>query len=224
MKTTDTTSARVRQARKHAGLTQRQLADLVGVRQPTLSDLERGESQSSAMLIQIAAACGVNPQWLATGLGEMRGEGSSLESGIEASSAVMMMAPEVSWDQINLFGIGEGDLTGSKLGKSYPVPANAGKRTFVVNVQGESMMPEYSRLHLIFVDPDCILENGDDVVVYVADKKQAILRRYIEEPGSGRMLKALNPAFGTQYEQLDANDKVVGVVVADMRLRKPLSN
>lgn len=214
-----TTSERVRQARKHAGLTQRQLADLVGVRQPTLSDLERGESQSSAMLIQIAAACGVNPNWLATGVGEMQGEGGALESSFEASSAMTMMAPEMSWDRINLIGINGFELAEARPGKSHPMPVNAGRRTFVASVQGESMMPEYSRSHLIFVDPDRPLENGNDIVVYVAEKNEAILRRYIEEPGSGKMLKALNPAFGTQYEQLRDEDRVIGVVVADMRLR-----
>lgn len=62
---------RVKRARKHAGLNQRDLAKAIGITQPSLSELERGESRSSAYLIQIAAACGIDATWLATGQGEM---------------------------------------------------------------------------------------------------------------------------------------------------------
>lgn len=62
---------RVRRARKSAGLTQTQLGDSVGLKQATISDLEQGESRSSAYLVQIASACGVNAHWLASGEGDM---------------------------------------------------------------------------------------------------------------------------------------------------------
>jgi len=62
---------RVRRARKYAKLTQTQLGKAVGVKQATISDLEKGDSRSSAYLIQIAHACGVDSRWLATGKGEM---------------------------------------------------------------------------------------------------------------------------------------------------------
>lgn len=62
---------RVRRARKHAGINQRELAKAIGITQPSLSELERGESRSSAYLIQIASVCRVDATWLATGNGEM---------------------------------------------------------------------------------------------------------------------------------------------------------
>lgn len=58
---------RVREARKKAGLSQQDLADAIGIKQPTLSELERGISTSSTHLISIANACGVSPDWLQTG-------------------------------------------------------------------------------------------------------------------------------------------------------------
>ena len=61
---------RVRRARKKAGLTQKELGDAVGVKQATISGLEKGDSRSSAYLVQIARVCGVNADWLATGNGE----------------------------------------------------------------------------------------------------------------------------------------------------------
>nr|WP_267964128.1 helix-turn-helix transcriptional regulator [Halomonas sp. MCCC 1A11057] len=74
-----TIGERVRRARKYAGLTQKQLAEAVGIRQPTLSDLEKGDSRSSAYLVQIARACKVNADWLATGRGEMEASNNVTE-------------------------------------------------------------------------------------------------------------------------------------------------
>lgn len=62
-----TVGVRVKLARKRANLSQLELAKLIGVKQPTISELERGESQSSAYLIKIAEACNVNPIWLQNG-------------------------------------------------------------------------------------------------------------------------------------------------------------
>lgn len=58
---------RVREARKKAGFSQQELAEKIGVKQPTLSELERGISTSSTHLITIAKVCGVSPDWLQTG-------------------------------------------------------------------------------------------------------------------------------------------------------------
>ncbi|WP_445425198.1 XRE family transcriptional regulator [Alishewanella sp. HL-SH06] len=58
---------RVREARKQAGFSQQDLADKIGVKQPTLSELERGISSSSTHLITIAKVLGVSPDWLQTG-------------------------------------------------------------------------------------------------------------------------------------------------------------
>lgn len=62
---------RMKQARKHAGLTQKDLAAAVGVSQPVISQLESGENLQSVHLLKIAHACRVNPAWLAEGVGEM---------------------------------------------------------------------------------------------------------------------------------------------------------
>ena len=62
---------RIKAARKHAQLTQVELAKLVGIDQTSISDLERGKSQSSSYNARIAAACGINPLWLEDGSGDM---------------------------------------------------------------------------------------------------------------------------------------------------------
>ncbi len=64
-------SERLLKAREHAGLTQDQLAEKSGVKQGTISKIERGESDSSTFTVQLAMACGVRAEWLALESGEM---------------------------------------------------------------------------------------------------------------------------------------------------------
>ncbi|WP_426758398.1 helix-turn-helix transcriptional regulator, partial [Pseudomonas aeruginosa] len=64
---------RIKLARKHADLTQRQLAEAVGVSQPVISQLEKGENLQSVHLLKIANVCGVDPEWLAEGTGRPPG-------------------------------------------------------------------------------------------------------------------------------------------------------
>lgn len=62
---------RLKQARKRAGLSQRDLAERCGLTQPAISELESGKSASTAYAAQIAAALGVSALWLAAGEGNM---------------------------------------------------------------------------------------------------------------------------------------------------------
>lgn len=64
---------RIKLARKHADLTQRQPAEAVGVSQPVISQLEKGENLQSVHLLKIANICGVDPEWLAEGTGQPPG-------------------------------------------------------------------------------------------------------------------------------------------------------
>lgn len=61
---------RIKQARKHAKLTQKQLAPLAGMSQSNLSELET-VAHESGKTVQLAAAMGVDAHWLATGEGSM---------------------------------------------------------------------------------------------------------------------------------------------------------
>lgn len=65
----DTLQTRLVLAREAAGLTQSQVAQKVGMSQPSYSDLESGRSKGSTLLPQIAFVLGVRPYWIATGEG-----------------------------------------------------------------------------------------------------------------------------------------------------------
>lgn len=76
---------RIKQARDYGGLTQKQLAERVGVSQPVISQLERGDNLQSVHLLKIAEVCGVDPSWLSSGSGE--GPSAAVERADSAVSA-----------------------------------------------------------------------------------------------------------------------------------------
>ena len=67
----ETLADRVKTARKHAKLTQSQLAKAINVRQPTISDLESGKQQGTKHLAAIARVCKVSIGWLEQNAGPM---------------------------------------------------------------------------------------------------------------------------------------------------------
>jgi transcriptional regulator with XRE-family HTH domain len=62
---------RLKMARRHKALSQAALAEIVKISQANISKLEIGEANGSEYVVQLAIACGVNPEWLATGAGNM---------------------------------------------------------------------------------------------------------------------------------------------------------
>lgn len=65
-----TLAERIKKARGNR-LTQKELADAVGVSQPMISKLERGVTGETSLLIRIAKATGVRPEWLESEEGPM---------------------------------------------------------------------------------------------------------------------------------------------------------
>lgn len=64
---------RLKLSRKHAGITQAELATRIGngVTQAGISYLEKSEATGSEFTAQFAEACGVRPIWLASEIGPM---------------------------------------------------------------------------------------------------------------------------------------------------------
>lgn len=65
-----TVGDRIAQYRKKRGLSQKELASLSGLKQPTISSLERNEAKDSKKIASIAKALVVSAFWLETGEGE----------------------------------------------------------------------------------------------------------------------------------------------------------
>lgn len=87
---------RLKQARELAKLSQKQLAARAGMSQGNLSELETN-GQGSAMTLQLAAACGVDPRWLATGEGEPYAEATADDAPERLSPWPLERLRESTW-------------------------------------------------------------------------------------------------------------------------------
>ncbi|WGI23659.1 S24 family peptidase [Halomonas alkaliantarctica] len=136
---------------------------------------------------------------------------------IDIAPTMAGMSPEIGWAQAGAWTeVCDIEINPEKY---HPRPSNASPNTFVLRVVGESMLPEYTPGTLIFVDPEKVAENGKDVIAVMTETNEATFKRYIEEPGHGKMLKALNPNWHEPYVKINGNCRVIGVIVADMRIR-----
>lgn len=89
---------RIKHARELAGLNQKELAKLSGIKQPSIAYLEnpKKNAQSSRYTAAIAKACKVNLEWLTTGTGaigkpgtyDMRGTVVPLHTGENMDSPI----------------------------------------------------------------------------------------------------------------------------------------
>ncbi|MHB1098526.1 MAG: helix-turn-helix domain-containing protein [Burkholderiales bacterium] len=90
---------RLKKAREHSGMSQHDLAKRSGVKQVTISKIERGDSKSSTHTVELALACGVRPEWLATGTGDMILGPDSPEVKLKQAIDVLQQIPEHALDE-----------------------------------------------------------------------------------------------------------------------------
>ena len=69
--TKDNFNERFRLALRMSGMSQSQLASIIGVSQPAIQKLVSGATSSTRKVVQIANALNVDPYWLTAGVGEM---------------------------------------------------------------------------------------------------------------------------------------------------------
>lgn len=69
--TKDNFNERFRLALRMSGMSQSQLASIIGVSQPAIQKLVSGATRSTRKTVQIANALNVDPYWLTAGVGEM---------------------------------------------------------------------------------------------------------------------------------------------------------
>ena len=102
-----------------------------------------------------------------------------------------------------------------------PRPPACSESTFALRVKGQSMAPRYEPGLIIYVDPEVVPFDGDDVVAMLTDDNEATFKQYVEEPGGKKMLKARNPGWPEPWVAINGNCQIIGVVIATMWLRTP---
>ncbi len=214
---------RIREAIKLAkenGHTQARIGEIAGVSPQAVGQWPKSGKISNESLSVLARLASRPVEWFYSEVSEPNGLYAVAPSDVAPAPPMKGMCPEISWVQAGHWAEICDINVDPETTHWYPRPHGASEQTFVLRVVGESMMPEYPPGRLIFVDPEQVPLPNDDVVAVMTESNEATFKRLIEEPGSPRMLKALNPAWANPYLEINGNCQIIGVVIADMRMRQ----
>lgn len=178
---------RLKRARKNAGLTQKDIEkNIPNMKQSTYSELERGLSKSTSRIVDLASLFQVNPEWLATGEGEM--------AAINKLSDYVVVGNEnqrasnddyVMIDQYDVAGsCGSGALIGDvtvKGGLAFKRDwINAmnveSKNLATIYAQGDSMSPTIEDGQVLLVDNSAIQPQSTKIYIICIDGQLYIKR------------------------------------------------
>ncbi|WP_409423298.1 MULTISPECIES: LexA family protein [unclassified Pseudoalteromonas] len=197
---------RVKERRKVLGLTQYQLADLVGTAQTSIQKIERGDTKNPRNIEALARALECTPEFLQFGIADNK----NINSNVSPGPTIKATAPLISWVQAGAWS----EITEIKAydAERFMCPVNCSDLTFVLKVQGISMEPKFDEGDLIFVDPEAECIHGSYVVARLDDDNQATFKQLIIE-GGHKFLKAVNPNWPEQLIPINGNCTLVGKVI-----------
>ena len=199
---------------KELGLTQKELAEIVGSTQTTIHRILSGKVLTTTKISELSKALKCDIDWLLNGQGSPYPVG--FDSNIEAVPQKPLGAfPLISWVQAGDWS--DITLTDIHEAEHYPCPIKCSPKTFLLKVIGKSMSPAFNEGELIFVDPEVQALDGKYVVARLDDENQATFKQLIIEDGH-KFLQAANPNWPTPIQPINGNCTIVGVVISAMRL------
>lgn len=215
---------RLKAARKHAGLTQRELAVKAGITQPNISQIESGANLQSAYLNRLALACGVAPQWLSDGIGEMLDKPAADfyliggESNVGETTQPYRKPrgyPLISWVTAGMWEESCDNFNPGDAEEWIESDANAGRCGYWLEVKGLSMYsqqgPSFPPTMRILVQPEGFdLVSGKFYIGRLRSTGETTFKQYVRDSGVG-YLAPLNPTFKT----IEINDdvQIIGRVI-----------
>ena len=201
---------RLKLARKRKGLTQKELAEMSGVSQQLIGQIEKGEVKSTGKIVSLAKACSVSPEWLEKGA----------ESGVLAESNVrelpenfhVVRVPVLTWVQAGPFVESYVDVEPIEY---IALPLKNTRRAYCLIVEGDSMVgppgsDSYPPGSYIVLNPDLEPQNGSRVVAKKKGTDEATFKVFRRE-GSELWLRPLNPQY--QAIPMTSDYVIIGVVI-----------
>lgn len=219
--------AMIRQLRQQAGLTQRQLADGIGMHPTYLSKIENdrmGTTPSAETLVGIADVLEVDRDWLLTQCGRPpeRMQEAIIENPEFFQRLAHLELKDASADRKHA----EGFRLLGRIAAGLPIEAVensesfdlshvfAPEQHFLLRVCGDSMLDDgILDGDIAIVHPQSTCENGD-MVVAIVDGQDATLKRFYQE---GRRIR-LQPANAQMQplivhrSAIEVRGRVVGVI------------
>lgn len=160
-----TLGQRLRQAREQAGLSQSELARRVGIKQPTVSDLEQDKSKDSRYTVQLAKATGANATWLATGRGEMATREPLADYEFLRDVPIIGCAKA---------GHEDGHFEQIEMPDATVQFNTRDDQAYALIIRGDSMSPRIRAGEIIVVTPSREPHPGDDVIVATTSGRKMV--------------------------------------------------
>lgn len=212
-------ASRIKRARKLAGLTQKGLAEAVGISQPVISQLEKGTNLQTVHLVAIARACRVSVEWLATGAGdpepapelaeEIEDDSSDLIPVTTAKAAAGLGYVNTHIERRDQWPFKRSWLKANSLKPESLV---------IITADGESMQPTIFDQDKILVDLSRKEPENGHVFVLNSPAEGVIVKRIYATGFGGWVISSDNPdkeQFPNRYPRKDdgTDMQIVGLVV-----------
>ncbi|WP_277971747.1 LexA family protein [Pantoea agglomerans] len=186
---------RIAIARTALGLTQSQLADMVGIVRRQIAAYEAGDSKPRDKVLQnLAAALGTSMEWLSTG----NGQGPDVNH-IKRTVTVREI-PVLSWGMaMTLLDYDASPAHGAPSIKDYiPAPSTSiSENAFAIEISGDSMAcsgpVSFPDGTVVIFEPYEEAFNGDFVFCKF-DDDFATFKQLVQDQGQ-KFLRSLNPAY-----------------------------
>ncbi|MEH6711612.1 MAG: S24 family peptidase [Paraglaciecola polaris] len=118
--------------------------------------------------------------------------------------------PIIGWVQAGAWSSANQEVLADAEYRPAPVPC--GDESFILEVRGSSMEPEFYAGDLIFVDPSKQHDNYSFVIALLEDENEATFKQLIIEDGK-KYLKAFNPDWPNKFTSINGNCRIIGTVV-----------
>ncbi len=207
---------RLKYARNKRGWSQDKLAKVSGVRQGSISKIERGDQDKSTFDLDLSRALGINPDWLANGTGTIQvNEPGANYKNIEPGPDITGRVPLINWVQAGNWAEIIDNHEQGEAEEWRLTTAKARENAFALRVKGDSMtcptgpisIPEG---YIIIVDPNQQANNGDLIVARLDDSMEATFKKLVID-GNQKFLKPLNPAY--PLIPINGNCTIIGKVI-----------
>ena len=175
---------RLRSAREDRGVSQAELAKAVGARQSSINDIEADRIKTSSYLLKIANHLNVDPHWLETGTGSIRGVGVEI---INQGATL----PLFDWDTVVQCAL-DRNFDKPVLDMIYRCPVAHSNKAFTTML--EHKRDQFPKGTVLFIDPVGNYKNGDYVIVVFPDSGMMDFCQLVSD-GINTYLKSLDESI-----------------------------
>ena len=211
---------RIRRLRKSLGLTQVKLAQMLGIKAPSVVQWESDKTNlSGENLLNAAKLFGVTPDYILYG-GEIE---QSAAPNMEMAQPDIHRIPVISYVQAGVW-TAPNEIRECDGNMAYiTTDLELGERAFAIVIRGNSMEPEFTEGDLVLIDPDEPIHPGDFVVAKNGEEEATFKkyrpRGYSEDGKEIFELAPLNDDYATMRSDRQ-HIQIIGTMVEHRRRRK----